>query len=278
MGGLPEAALFRSVGIDPATCNQEIIKPLQFSMRDQPNDLRGTGRFPTTSWTLIVNAGDLNNEVSREALGRLCSSYWLPVFVFIRRKGLDPDQAKDCTQDFFTALLEKDYLAGVARSKGNFRSFLLAAVTHFLANRFDSERAQKRGGGQPIVSLDKEDAEGAYRNEPANSLTPEELFEYRWATSLLEDTLGRLRDGYAGDDFEVLKPFLTGEETHGDGASAAQRLGMSAGAFKVAVHRLRKRYRDVLRAEIAKTVADRAQVDEEIRYLLMILARGEKAL
>jgi RNA polymerase sigma-70 factor (ECF subfamily) len=227
---------------------------------------------------LIVNAGGLNDEVSREALGKFCSSYWLPVFVFIRRKGLDPDQAKDCTQDFFTALLEKDYLAGVAPSKGSFRSFLLAAVTHFLANRFQSDRAQKRGGGRPIFSLDREDAEGAYRDEPANSLTPEDLFEYRWAKSLLEDTLRRLRNGYTGQDFDVLKPFLTGEESHGDGIAAAQRLGMSASAFKVAVHRLRKRYRQVLRSEIAKTVADAGQVDEEIRYLLVILARGEKAL
>lgn len=247
-------------------------------MRDHLNDLQGTGRFPTTSWTLIVKARDLDNEISRQALGRLCSSYWLPVFVFIRRKGLDPDQAKDCTQDFFTALLEKDYLAGVARSKGNFRSFLLAAVTHFLANRLDSERAQKRGGGQAIISLEQEDAEGAYRNEPADSLTPEELFEYRWATSLLESTVARLRDGYDGGDFEVLRPFLTGEESHGDGIAAAKRLGMSAGAFKVAVHRLRKRYRDLLRAEIAETVADSAQVYQEIRYLLLILARGGKAM
>jgi len=247
-------------------------------MRDQINKLHGTGRFPTTSWTLIVNAGHPDDEVSREALGRLCSSYWLPVFVFIRRKGLDPDQAKDCTQDFFTALLEKDYLAGVSRSKGNFRSFLLTAVNHFVSNWFQAVRAQKRGGGRQIFSLNKEDAEDAYRSEPANSLTPEELFEYRWATSLLEDALRRLRDGYAGKDFELLKPFLTGEESHGDGAAIAQRLGLSTGAFKVAVHRLRKRFRDVLRAEIAKTVADPADVDEEIRYLLFILGRGQKAL
>jgi DNA-directed RNA polymerase specialized sigma24 family protein len=247
-------------------------------MRDQHNEFHGSGRFPTTSWTLIVNTSNLDDEVSREALSRLCSSYWLPVFFFIRRKGLDPDQAKDCTQDFFTVLLEKDYLAGVAHCKGNFRSFLLAAVTHFLANRFESERAQKRGGGQAILSLDREDAEGAYRNAPANSLTPEELFEYRWATSLLECTLERLRSSYAGADFDLLKPFLTGEESHGEGVAVAQRLSMSAGAFKVAVHRLRKRYRDLLRAEIAKTVADRTQVDEEIRYLLLILTRGDRAL
>ena len=143
-------------------------------MQDQPNDHRGGGRFPTTSWTLIINAGGPTNELSRETLGTLGGSYRLPVFAFIRRKGLDPDQARDCTQDFFTALIEKDYLAGVARSKGNFRSFLLAAVTHFVANRFEAERALKRGGGRPIISLDNEDAEACYRKEPADSLTPEE--------------------------------------------------------------------------------------------------------
>jgi DNA-directed RNA polymerase specialized sigma24 family protein len=247
-------------------------------MRNQNNEIYGTGRFPTTSWTLIAKTGDLNTDVSREALGSFCSSYWLPVFVFLRRKGVGLEQAKDCTQDFFSALLEKEYLAGVARSKGNFRSFLLAAVTHFLANRVDADRAQKRGGGRTIVSLDAEDAEGAYRSEPANSLTPEELFEYRWAKTLLEQSLEQLRQRCAGENFQELKPFLTGEELYGDSCATAQRLGMSASAFKVAVHRLRKRYRQVLRAEIAKTVAGPEQVDEEIRYLLVVLARGEKAL
>jgi RNA polymerase sigma-70 factor (ECF subfamily) len=238
----------------------------------------GTSRFPTTSWTLIVNARDLDHKVSREALGSFCGTYWYPVFAFIRRKGLDSDQARDCTQDFFAALLEKDYLAGVERSKGNFRSFLLAAVSHFLSNQFAAERAQKRGGGQRLLSLEMENAEGTYRNEPADSLTPEALFEYSWATSLLQRILQRLRGGYSDHDFDVLRPFLIGEESRGDGIAAAERLGMSAGAFKVAIHRLRKRYHDVLRAEIARTVADPAQVDDEIRYLLTVLARGEKSL
>jgi DNA-directed RNA polymerase specialized sigma24 family protein len=240
--------------------------------------VEGTSRFPTTSWTLIVNARDLDHQVSREALGRLCGTYWYPVFAFIRRKGLDSDQARDCTQDFFTALLEKDYLAGVERSKGNFRSFVLAAVSHFLSNRFAAERAEKRGGGQRVLPLEMENAEGIYRNEPADFLTPEALFEYSWAASLLQRILQRLRAEYSDRDFDVFRPFLIGEESRGDSTAAAERLGISHGAFKVAIHRLRKRYRNVLRAEIAETVADPTQVDDEIRYLLTVLARGEKAL
>jgi DNA-directed RNA polymerase specialized sigma24 family protein len=247
-------------------------------MPRDPKTSEGTSRFPTTSWTLIVNARDLDHKVSREALGGFCGTYWYPVFAFIRRKGLDSDQARDCTQDFFTALLEKDYLAGVERSKGNFRSFLLAAVGHFLSNQFAAERAQKRGGGQRFLSLEMENAEGIYRNEPADFLTPEALFEYSWAASLLVRILQCLRDGYSDHDFDLLKPFLIGEEARGDGIATAERLGMSAGAFKVAIHRLRKRYRDVLREEIARTVADPAQVDDEIRYLITVLARGEKAV
>jgi RNA polymerase sigma-70 factor (ECF subfamily) len=219
-------------------------------MPENLKSIDGTSRFPTTSWTLIVNARDYDHKVSREALGSFCGAYWYPVFSFIRRKGSDSD-ARDCTQDLFAALLEKDYLAGVERSKGNFRSFLLASVSHFLSNQFAAERAQKRGGGLRFLSLEMENAEGLYRQEPADFLTPEVLFEYSWATSLLQRILQRLRDGYSDHDFEVLKPFLIGEEARGDGIATAERLGMPAGAFKIAIRRVRKRYRDVLRAEIA---------------------------
>jgi DNA-directed RNA polymerase specialized sigma24 family protein len=247
-------------------------------MPEHLKGVEGTSRFPTTSWTVIVNARDLDRKVSQEALGTLCGNYWYPVFAFIRRKGLDSDQARDCTQDFFIALLEKDYLAAVERSKGNFRSFLLAAVSHFLSNRFKAERAEKRGGGRRFLPLEMQNAEGLYRNEPANSLTPEALFEYSWAASLLQRILHRLRAGYSDHDFDVFRPFLIGEESRGDSVATAERLGMSPGSFKVAIHRLRKRYRDVLRAEIAETVADPAQVDDEIRYLLAVLARGDKVM
>src|SRR5450432_10153 len=152
-----------------------------------------SGRFPTTSWTVIVNTRNRDASVAREALEKLCQGYWAPVFAFIRRKGFDPDLAGDRTQAFFTALLEKDYLADIERSKGNFRSFLLVAVKHFLSNQFDAERALKRGGGRPILPMEFEGADGLRRNEPEHSLTPEAVFEYQWAKNLLDRTLKRLR-------------------------------------------------------------------------------------
>jgi DNA-directed RNA polymerase specialized sigma24 family protein len=224
-----------------------------------PEGLEGLAQspqFPTTSWTLIVNARHQKSEVSREALASLCGRYWYPIYAFIRRKGMDSEQARDCTQGFFAVLLEKEYLAHIERARGKFRSFLLASVSHFLSNQFDTERALKRGGGRKLLTLQVENAEGVYRREPAHSLTPEALFEYRWATSLLDRALKHLRDSFAGNDFDVLKPFLLGEATRGESPAAAARLGLSEGAFKVAVHRLRKRYREVLQAEIAETVAD----------------------
>jgi len=236
-------------------------------------------RFPTTSWTLVVNAGQPKSQVSREALADLCARYWYPIYAFIRRKGLDSEQARDRTQDFFAVLLEKEYLADVERARGKFRSFLLASVSHFLSNRFDTERALKRGGGHKLLMLEMENAEGVYRREPAHSLTPEALFEYRWATSLLDRALKHLRESFAGNDFDILKPFLLGEAVRGDSAATAQRLGLTEGAFKVTVHRLRKRYREMLRGEIAETVADPAQIEGELRYLIRVLAKApEKGL
>jgi RNA polymerase sigma-70 factor (ECF subfamily) len=238
-----------------------------------------TPRFPTTSWSLIANARNLESEVSRAALGRLCAGYWYPVYAFIRRKGVDADEARDCTQDFFAALLDKDYLADIDRARGRFRSFLLASVCHFLCNRFDAARALKRGGRQWLLPLEFEDAEGRFRKEPAHSLTPEAIFEYRWATGLLDRVLKRLRAGYAGTNFDVVKPFLVGEAARGESAAAAEGLGVSEGAFKVAIHRLRKRYRELLRSEIAETVGNPAEVDDEIQYLLSVLTQGrEKVL
>jgi DNA-directed RNA polymerase specialized sigma24 family protein len=237
-----------------------------------------SGRFPTTSWTMIVNTRDRDIKVARDAMEKLCRGYWTPVFAFLRRNGLDDDRARDCTQSFFTALLEKDYLADVERSKGNFRSFLLVAVKHFLSNQLDAEKTLKRGGGRPILPLEFEGADGVLHNEPEHSLTPEAVFEYQWATSLLERTLKRLRDSYPTTDFDLMKPFLIGDAERGDGAAAAAQLGMSDGAFKVAIHRLRKRYREALWAEIGETVADPSEVDGEIRYLMAILARGESGV
>src|SRR5260370_33902236 len=179
-------------------------------MADRFAGFERTAQFPTTSWSVIVQAKNRDSEVSRDALGRLCSSYWYPGFAFLCRKGLESDRARDCTQDFFTTLLEKKYLADIERSKGKFRSFLLAAVSHFLSNWLDAEKALKRGGGRPMLRLEFENAGGIYRNDPAHSLTPEAVFEYQWARSLLDRTLKRLHAKYSHPDFDALKPFPVG--------------------------------------------------------------------
>jgi hypothetical protein len=242
------------------------------------NTPENSGRFPTTSWTVIVNTRHRDVNVAREALENLCRGYWTPVFAFISRKGLDPDQARDCTQAFFTVLVKKDFLANIDRSKGNFRSFLLVAVKHFLSNLWDAEKALKRGGGRLILPLEFDGPDGLRRYEPQHSLTPEAVFEHQWATSLLGRTLKRLRDTYPQPKFDLMKPFLIGDAARGERAVAADRLGLSDGAFKVAIHRMRKRYREALRAEIGETVANPSQVDGEIRYLMAILARGENGV
>jgi RNA polymerase sigma-70 factor (ECF subfamily) len=233
-----------------------------------------TARFPRTSWTVIVNARDRETAVSREALDRLCRSYWYPVYAFLRRKGLDAEQARDCTQDFFMTLIEKHYLADLERSKGRFRSFLLASANHFLLNWLDAAKAQKRGGRQEIFTLEPGDLDREPGIAPAPYLTPEAVFEYQWAAGLLDRTTTRLRACYPPHQFEILKPFLLGEAARGDGAATAAQLGISVSAFKVTVHRLRRRYRELLRAEIAETVADAGQIDEEIHYLLRVVGQS----
>jgi len=233
----------------------------------------GGSAFPTTSWSLVLKAGNPQTQFFQESLSRLCRNYWHPVYAFIRRKGFDSDEAQDCTQEFFLRVIEKEYLADIDQSKGRFRSFLLAAVSHFLSNRLDAARAQKRGGGK-VVSLERDDTQGGDRYEPAHLSTPEALFEYHWALTLINRTFQRLRKGYAASEFVLLKPFLLGEAKHGELVATAQRMGVTNSAIKVAVHRMRKRYREALRAEIAETVAEPAQVEEEIRYLMVTLARA----
>jgi RNA polymerase sigma factor (sigma-70 family) len=234
----------------------------------------GSSSFPTTIWSIIASARDPESKSSRESLARLCTSYWHPVYAFVRHKGFDAEEARDCTQEFFARVIEKQYLADVDRSKGRFRSFLLAAVSHFLSNYRDARRAQKRGGGEHPIPLEDEDANGRHRHDPAHASTPEALFEYHWALTLLDRALERLRAGYTQADFLRLKPFLLGEAAHGELAATAQQLGASEGALKVAVHRMRRRYRDALRSEILETVSEPSQVDSEIRYLMEVLARG----
>jgi RNA polymerase sigma-70 factor (ECF subfamily) len=231
------------------------------------------GGFETTQWSIVLAAGRGASGDAREALAALCERYWYPVYAFVRGRGHGADEAEDLTQAFFAKLLEKRYVRDADPERGRFRSFLLAAVTHFLSNERDRETALKRGGGRAVVSLDAENAEGRYRLEPSHDMTPERVFRRRWALTLLERAVVRLREeaeraGQA-ERFERLKACLTGDAV--PHAEVAAALGMSEGAVKVAVHRLRRRYRELLRAEIADTVANPAAVDDELRELFAAL-------
>jgi RNA polymerase sigma-70 factor (ECF subfamily) len=205
----------------------------------------------------------------------LCQSYWRPIYAYIRRLGQHPHAAEDLTQASFATLLEPGALAGVDRTKGNFRAFLRASCRHFLGHQREQERALKRGGGTRPLSIDARDVEGRYLREPADHLTPEALFVRRWALALLEGVLGDVRGEYTragkSDLFDALKSTLTGDPRSAPYAEIAGRLGMTEGAVQVAVHRLRSRYRAALRARIAATVADPADIEEEIRDLFAAL-------
>ena len=233
-------------------------------------------QFATTHWSLIVAARDRDAPEAREALAALCRTYWYPLYAYIRRQGYSWDQAQDLTQEFFARLLEKDALGLVDREKGRFRSFLIAACRHFLANERDRARARKHGGGRTFVPLDLDAAEKRFGLEPAHTLTPDKDFERRWALALLDQVLARLRvefqDADRADLFDRLKGFLL-KETGTDlpYSRAAEELGMTVGTIKVAVHRLRRRYRELLREEITRTVHDPGQVEEEIRNLFLAL-------
>ena len=206
----------------------------------------------------------------------MCQTYWHPLYAYVRRLGHSPPDAQDLTQEFFARLLEKNYLADADESRGRFRSFLLAALKHFLANEWDKASAQKRGGGQILIPIDFNAAETTCHFEPADETTAEKIFERRWALTLLDQVLRRLRAEFVRDGkeklFEELKPTLTEASRSVRYAEIAARLGATEGAVKVAVHRLRQRYREVLRAEIADTVASPGEVEDELRSLFAALS------
>src|SRR5271155_4363205 len=235
----------------------------------------GSRQFATTRWSLVLAAGQRSSPQSSAALATLCENYWYPLYAYVRRRGHDSDEAQDLTQAFFARLLEKNDLAAADPERGRFRSFLLTSLKHFLSNEWDRARAEKRGGGRSLLSIDFGTAEERYRAEPAHDLTPEKIFERRWALVLLENVLARLHDESAqagkADSFDRLKGFLTGEQTAVTYGQLAAELNMSEGALKVAVHRLRRRYRELLRAEIEETVADPEEIDQEIRDLFSAL-------
>ena len=248
------------------------------SSKSQQDTVQGRGaQFTPTHWSVVLAAaGQADTVHARDALEKLCRNYWLPIYVFVRRQGHAAHDAQDLTQEFFARLLEKNFLASVQRDKGRFRSFLLASVKHFLANEWDKARAQKRGGGQVPISIDAEVAENSFGLEAVNTLTADRIFERRWALALLDLVLRRLRAEYTRDgkekQFNELKSTLTEGSRTVSYAEIATRLGTSEGAVKVAVHRLRQRYRELLRGEIADTIADPGEIDDEIRNLFAALA------
>jgi RNA polymerase sigma-70 factor (ECF subfamily) len=235
---------------------------------------RKASSFTTTQWSLVLRAVDSQDPACREALAILCQRYWPPVYRYIRHRGYDINAAEDLTQSFFAQLLEKRSLKAANPERGRFRSFLLASVKNFLSDSWDKERAKKRGGDRQFISLDFSDAE-KFRHQPADEKTPEAVFEHQWANSVLAEVFSRLRqealEGGALERFERLQGFLTGELEGTKQGQAAEELGMSAKTLRVAIHRLRKRFGKLLREQVAQTVADPGQVDDEIRYLLTIL-------
>lgn len=232
--------------------------------------------FRTTHWSVVLRAGEEESPRRRNALEELCRTYWFPLYAFVRRKGHKEEEAKDLTQAFFAHLLEKKHrLEGVGPEKGKFRTFLLCSLTNFLANEWDRARTLKRGGSVNFISLDEQDPEERYRLEPTDQLTPERLFERRWAQATMTQVLARLRSEFdeMGKErrFDTLKGFLLGDSEFTSYAEAAEQLGVTEQAIKGAVHRLRRRFGELLREEIGQTVEKPEAVDEEIRYLLAAL-------
>jgi RNA polymerase sigma factor (sigma-70 family) len=224
------------------------------------------GRFPTTSWSMVVAAGAKPSVDSREALSELCQAYWKPVYEFVVYQGHPEEDARDLTQEFFARLIDKNYAGQADRERGRFRSFLLAAVTHFLASQARGARAKKRGGGHKPVSLDAGTENGTPLQIARDDLTPEKIFERRWALSVIEHALAGL---HGITHFEQLKQFIAGgAEPSLTYSAVAVELGMSVGAVKTAVHRLRKRFGQLLRAEVGRTVESDSRIEEELRYLL----------
>ena len=234
-------------------------------------------KFPVTHWTAVFAAGRKSHPGIDKALAEVCTQYWFPLYAFVRRKGLSPEEAQDMTQGFFEVLLEKNYLGDVDRERGRFRTFLLSACENYLRNEWAKRRTIKRGGEVSFISIQVDDAETRYLMEPQDQSTPEKVFEHSWAMGMLSLTMDRLRSEFTkagkADQFSVLEAFLSGEKRPASYADAAAKLGISEGAVRVVTHRLRTRYGQLLRQAIAETLADPRDVDEELRHLFAVLSQ-----
>ncbi len=245
-------------------------------MNDSEPRAAGSPVFVTTHWSVVLSARESSSLASLDAMESLCRAYWYPLYAYVRRSGHSPSDAQDLTQEFFSRLIQPDYLKSVAPEKGRFRTFLLVALKRFLANEWDRVRAQKRGGGQVHLSLDFSTGETRYQVEPSNAGSADRVYDRRWALMLLDQTMARLRDDFArssrADDYEKLKVYLTADRGSIDYAGLAQQLGQSEGAVRVSVHRLRKRFREIFRQIVAETVTTTEDVEAEMRHLLGALA------
>jgi DNA-directed RNA polymerase specialized sigma24 family protein len=236
------------------------------------------GLFQTTHWSVVSAAGAATSTQSAVALEQLCRIYWYPLYSYVRRRGYEVEESQDLTQEFFARLIAGNWIGQVDRSKGRFRSFLVVSMNHFLAKELRRSKAARRGSGRPILSLD-DTTELRYAHEPASDLTPEKLYDQRWALVLLDHALNRLRAELAGNGkghfYEHLKRFLCREPEAGEYDHAAAALQMTSGAVATAVHRLRRRYHLIVREEVGRTVASPADVEDEMRSLMAALSGVE---
>jgi RNA polymerase sigma-70 factor (ECF subfamily) len=242
-----------------------------------PDERAAGGKwFATTHWTVVLAAGHPSNPAAQAALESLCQTYWFPLYAYVRRSGRDPEEARDLTQEFFAGFLERNAVSFADPARGRFRTFLLTAMKHFLANEWKKENRLKRGDGRSLLSLDAAGAEERLAGEPADPVTPEVIYERRWVAALLDRVLGHLGQECAAAgrsaQFEELKASLWGESRNDTQAQISARLGMSVGALKVATHRMRARFRELLRAEIAHTVASPVELDDELRHLVAVMS------
>jgi len=232
--------------------------------------------FTTTHWSVVLRAGETNSPGAAQALNQLCRAYWYPLYAFVRRKGHSPHDAQDLTQAFFARLLEKNYVAQADRERGRFRTYLLAALTHFLADEWDKARRLKRGGDRKIISFDAASAEERYRSEPVDQLDAAKLYERRWVTTLFDQVLARLEEEFCDSGkrelFDCLKSSLLAEDSVSSYAQLGARLGLTESAIKQAVHRMRLRYRELFREEIAQTVAGPGEVEDELKHVFAVLS------